>query len=417
MEESFFIILVSLLFSAFFSGMEIAYVSANKIHLEIEKKRSSLIAAVLKRITRRPSKFIATMLVGNNIALVIYGLFMGDVLMQWIPLDGFYELLVHTLISTLVILWTAEFLPKVFFQIYANQFVVILSIPAYIFYLLFSVISEWVIWISDFVLRVLFRTPGDDLQLSFSKVELGHYINEQMESLEVEDEVDSEIQIFQNALEFSDVKAREVMIPRTEVIGVDVSTSPKELGQKFTETGLSKILVYQENLDNILGYVHSFELFKKPEVIHQVLMPVVFIPETMLAKDILQALTRKRKSIAVVVDEYGGTAGIITVEDIIEELFGEIEDEHDSMALVEQEIESGHWRFSARLEVDYLNETYKLDLPEGEQYETLGGLVVHVAEEIPEQGEVIGIEDFNLTIIEVSNTKIELVELQRKDQD
>lgn len=417
MEESFFIILVSLLFSAFFSGMEIAYVSANKIHLEIEKKRSSLIAAVLKRITRRPSKFIATMLVGNNIALVIYGLFMGDVLMQWIPLDGFYELLVHTLISTLVILWTAEFLPKVFFQIYANQFVVILSIPAYIFYLLFSVISEWVIWISDFVLRVLFRTPGDDLQLSFSKVELGHYINEQMESLEVEDEVDSEIQIFQNALEFSDVKAREVMIPRTEVIGVDVSTSPKELGQKFTETGLSKILVYQENLDNILGYVHSFELFKKPQVIHQVLMPVVFIPETMLAKDILQALTRKRKSIAVVVDEYGGTAGIITVEDIIEELFGEIEDEHDSMALVEQEIESGHWRFSARLEVDYLNETYKLDLPEGEQYETLGGLVVHVAEEIPEQGEVIGIEDFNLTIVEVSNTKIELVELQRKDQD
>ena len=397
--------------------MEIAYVSANKIHLEIEKKRSSLIAAVLKRITRRPSKFIATMLVGNNIALVIYGLFMGDVLMQWIPLDGFYELLVHTLISTLVILWTAEFLPKVFFQIYANQLVVILSIPAYIFYLLFSVISEWVIWISDFVLRVLFRTPGDDLQLSFSKVELGHYINEQMESLEVEDEVDSEIQIFQNALEFSDVKAREVMIPRTEVIGVDVSTSPKELGQKFTETGLSKILVYQENLDNILGYVHSFELFKKPEVIHHVLMPVVFIPETMLAKDILQALTRKRKSIAVVVDEYGGTAGIITVEDIIEELFGEIEDEHDSMALVEQEIESGHWRFSARLEVDYLNETYKLDLPEGEQYETLGGLVVHVAEEIPEQGEVIGIEDFNLTIVEVSNTKIELVELQRKDQD
>ena len=417
MEESFFIILVSLLFSAFFSGMEIAYVSANKIHLEIEKKRSSLIAAVLKRITRRPSKFIATMLVGNNIALVIYGLFMGDVLMQWIPLDGFYELLVHTLISALVILWTAEFLPKVFFQIYANQLVVILSIPAYIFYLLFSVISEWVIWISDFVLRVLFRTPGDDLQLSFSKVELGHYINEQMESLEVEDEVDSEIQIFQNALEFSDVKAREVMIPRTEVIGVDVSTNPKELGQKFTETGLSKILVYQENLDNILGYVHSFELFKKPEVIHQVLMPVVFIPETMLAKDILQALTRKRKSIAVVVDEYGGTAGIITVEDIIEELFGEIEDEHDSMVLVEQEIESGHWRFSARLEVDYLNETYKLDLPEGEQYETLGGLVVHVAEEIPEQGEVIGIEDFNLTIVEVSNTKIELVELQRKDQD
>ncbi len=417
MEGTLFIIVTSLIFSAFFSGMEIAYVSANKIHLEIEKKQNNFIATILKRITLRPSKFIATMLVGNNIALVIYGLFMGEVLMQWLHLVGFSGLLVHTLISTIVILLTAEFLPKVFFQIYANQLVVILSLPAYIFYLLFSVISELVIWISDFVLRVLFRTPGDDLQLSFSKVELGHYINEQMDSLEVEDEVDSEIQIFQNALEFSEVKAREVMIPRTEVVGVDVQTSPRALSERFTETGLSKILVYQENLDNILGYVHSFELFKKPELISQVLMPVVFIPETMLAKDILQVLTRKRKSIAVVVDEYGGTAGIITVEDIIEELFGEIEDEHDSLALVEQEIAENRWHFSARLEVDYLNETYKLDLPEGEQYETLGGLIVHVAEEIPEQGEVIDIEHYTIKMLEVSNTKIELVELSLATQD
>ncbi len=417
MESTLFIIVTSLIFSAFFSGMEIAYVSANKIHLEIEKKQNNFIATILKRITLRPSKFIATMLVGNNIALVIYGLFMGEVLMQWLPLVGFSGLLAHTLISTIVILLTAEFLPKVFFQIYANQLVVILSLPAYIFYLLFSVISELVIWISDFVLRVLFRTPGDDLQLSFSKVELGHYINEQMDSLEVEDEVDSEIQIFQNALEFSEVKAREVMIPRTEVVGVDVQTSPRALSERFTETGLSKILVYQENLDNILGYVHSFELFKKPELISQVLMPVVFIPETMLAKDILQVLTRKRKSIAVVVDEYGGTAGIITVEDIIEELFGEIEDEHDSLALVEQEIAENRWHFSARLEVDYLNETYKLDLPEGEQYETLGGLIVHVAEEIPEEGEVIDIEHYTIKMLEVSNTKIELVELSLATQD
>lgn len=417
MEGALVIILVSLVFSGFFSGMEIAYVSANKIHLEIEKKQNNFIAAVLKRITLRPSKFIATMLVGNNIALVIYGLFMGEVLMQWVPLEGFLGLMAHTVISTLLILWTAEFLPKVFFQIYANQLVVILALPAYIFYLLFSVVSELVIWVSDFILRVLFRTPGDNLQLSFSKVELGHYINEQMDSLEIEDEVDSEIQIFQNALEFSDVKAREVMIPRTEVIGVDVQTSPKALSERFTETGLSKILVYQENLDNILGYVHSFELFKKPEVLNEVLMPVLFIPETMLAKDILQVLTRKRKSIAVVVDEYGGTAGIITVEDIIEELFGEIQDEHDSPDLVEEELDQNRWRFSARLEVDYLNEAYKLDLPEGEQYETLGGLIVHVAEEIPEQGEVIDIEDFTLTILEVSNTKIELVELSRVVQD
>lgn len=417
MDGVLLIIIVSLLFSAFFSGMEIAYVSANKIHLEIEKKQNNFISAVLKRITLRPSKFIATMLVGNNIALVIYGLFMGEVLMQWIPITGFLGLLTHTVISTLVILLTAEFLPKVFFQIYANQLVVILSLPAYVFYQLFSVISELVIWISDFILRVLFRTPGDTLQLSFSKVELGHYINEQMDSLEVEDEVDSEIQIFQNALEFSDVKAREIMIPRTEVVGVDVETTPKTLSARFTETGLSKILIYQDNLDNILGYVHSFELFKKPKVLSQVLIPVVFIPETMLAKDILQVLTRKRKSIAVVVDEYGGTAGIITVEDIIEELFGEIEDEHDSPDLVEEELTDNIWHFSARLEVDYLNETFKLNLPESEQYETLGGLIVHMAEEIPQQGEVIEIEDFTIKILEVSHTKIELVELTSAPRD
>lgn len=397
--------------------MEIAYVSANKIHLEIEKKKNNFFSIILKRITKRPSKFIATMLVGNNIALVVYGLFMGDLLMNLMPLAGLWGLLVQTLVSTLVILLTAEFLPKVFFQIYANRLVTVLAFPAYLFYLLFSVVSEFVIWISDVILKHVFRTQGDAVQLTFSKVELGHYINEQMESVEQEDAVDSEIQIFQNALEFSEVKAREVMIPRTEVIGVEDDISPKELGKKFTETGLSKVLVYRENIDDIVGYVHSFELFKKPSDIKQVLMPVVFVPETMLAKDVLQILTRKRKSIAVVVDEYGGTAGIITVEDIIEELFGEIEDEHDSLALIEEEIGEGHYQFSARLEVDYLNEAFKLNLPENDQYETLGGLIVFVTEEIPEKGEVVDLEDFTVTILEVSNTKIELVALKKNPED
>jgi putative hemolysin len=397
--------------------MEIAYVSANKIHLEIEKKKNNFFSIILKRITKRPSKFIATMLVGNNIALVVYGLFMGDLLMNLMPLAGLWGLLVQTLVSTLVILLTAEFLPKVFFQIYANRLVTVLAFPAYLFYLLFSVVSEFVIWISDVILKHVFRTQGDAVQLTFSKVELGHYINEQMESVEQEDAVDSEIQIFQNALEFSEVKAREVMIPRTEVIGVEDDISPKELGKKFTETGLSKVLVYRENIDDIVGYVHSFELFKKPSDIKQVLMPVVFVPETMLAKDVLQILTRKRKSIAVVVDEYGGTAGIITVEDIIEELFGEIEDEHDSLALIEEEIGEGHYHFSARLEVDYLNEAFKLNLPENDQYETLGGLIVFVTEEIPEKGEVVDLEDFTVTILEVSNTKIELVALKKNPED
>jgi CBS domain containing-hemolysin-like protein len=406
-----------LILSAFFSGMEIAYVSSNKIHIEIEKKQNNFLAGILKKITKRPSKFIATMLVGNNIALVIYGFFMGDLLMKYIPLAGFSGLLVQTLISTLVILMTAEFLPKVFFQIYANSLVKIFAVPAYFFYVLFSFISEFVIWISDLVLKLIFKTEGDTVQLTFSKLELGNYISEQMEIAETKEEMDSEIQIFQNALDFSEVKSREAMIPRTEVVAVDINTSPKELAKIFTETGLSKILVYNINIDDILGYVHSFELFKKPTSIKKVLMPVVFVPETMLIKDVLGILSKKRKSIAVVIDEYGGTSGIITVEDIIEELFGDIEDEHDSIALIEEELNEGHYKFSARLEVDYLNENYKLDLEESENYETLGGLIVNHTEEIPDQGETVEINNLTFTILEVSSTKIELVEVKNIGED
>ncbi len=406
-----------LLLSAFFSGMEIAYVSSNKIHIEIEKKQNTFLAGILKKITKRPSKFIATMLVGNNIALVVYGFFMGDLLMEYIPIAGFTGLLIQTIISTIIILLTAEFLPKVFFQIYANSLVKIFAVPAYFFYFLFSLISEFIIWISDLVLKLIFKSEGDTVQLTFSKLELGNYISEQMEIAETKEEMDSEIQIFQNALDFSEVKSREAMIPRTEVVAVDINTTPKELAKIFTETGLSKILVYKENIDDILGYVHSFELFKKPASIKKVLMPVVFVPETMLVKDVLGILSKKRKSIAVVIDEYGGTSGIITVEDIIEELFGDIEDEHDSIALIEEELGDGHYKFSARLEVDYLNETYKLNLEESENYETLGGLIVNFTEEIPDQGETVEIEDYIFTILEVSSTKIELVEVKNLSED
>lgn len=401
-----------LLLSAFFSGMEIAYVSSNKIHIEIEKKQNSFLASVLKRITKRPSKFIATMLVGNNIALVIYGFFMGDLLMQYIPLTGFSGLLIQTVISTIIILLTAEFLPKVFFQIYANNLVKVFALPAYMFYVLFSLVSEFVIWISDLVLKFVFKTEGDTVQLSFSKLELGNYISEQMEIAETKEEMDSEIQIFQNALDFSEIKTREAMIPRTEIVAVDIDTTPKELAKIFTESGLSKILVYNESIDDILGYIHSFELFKKPNTIKSILMPVVFVPETMLAKDVLNILSKKRKSIAVVIDEYGGTSGIITVEDIIEELFGEIEDEHDSVELIEEVLSENSYRFSARLEVDYINEEYDLNLDDSENYETLGGLIVNYTEEIPEQGESVRIDNFLFTILEVSSTKIELVELK-----
>lgn len=412
--EYLIVIALMLVLSAFFSGMEIAYVSSNKIHIEIEKKQNNFISGILHRITKRPSKFIATMLVGNNIALVVYGFYMGDLLIEYIPVIGFTGILVQTIISTVIILITAEFLPKVFFQIYANSLVKIFAIPAYLFYLLFSVISEFVIWISDMVLKVFFRTEGDTIQLTFSKIELGNYISEQMETAETRDNIDSEVQIFQNALDFSEIKSREVMIPRTEMIAVDIHTSLKDLRKLFTDTGLSKILVFNENVDDILGYVHSFDLFKKPESIKKILMPVVFVPETMLAKDVLNVLIKKCKSIAVVIDEYGGTSGIMTVEDIIEELFGEIEDEHDLVALVEEELGDNHYKFSARLEVDYLNDMYKLNLPESENYETLGGLIVNCTEEIPEQNEIVEIEDYIFKVIEVSSTKIELVEMKRK---
>ncbi|HLW40425.1 MAG TPA: hemolysin family protein [Brumimicrobium sp.] len=406
------IIFLSLLLSAFFSGMEIAYISSNKIFVEIEKKQETILAAVLKKITKRPSKFIATMLVGNTIALVVYGFYMGDLLTGLLPVDGALGLLVHTVISTVVILMTAEFFPKVFFQIYANNLLKILAIPAYFFYILFSLISEFVIWISDGVMKLFFKTQGDSFQLSFSKLELNNYISEQLEAMNDDDDLDSEIQIFQNALEFSDVKARDVMIPRTEIVAVDVNTSPKDVAKLFTESGFSKLLVFKESIDNIIGYIHAFELFKRPKTIKEILIPVMFVPETVLVKDALNMLIKKRKSITIVIDEYGGTAGMMTVEDIIEELFGEIEDEHDVDELTEIQLSPTSFQFSSRLEVEYINETYKLNLPESDNYETLGGMIVHFTQEIPEKDEVVQMENFRFKILEVSNTKIELVALE-----
>ena len=424
MSTDLLIIILSLFFSAFFSGMEIAYVSANKIHIEIEKKQSGLLSKLLAKITSRPSKFIATMLIGNNIALVVYGLYMGDFLLSWfsefLPTKNtliFYlfnelSLLTQTLISAIVILLTAEFLPKVFFQIYANKLLKLFALPAYLCYLLFSVFSNFVIWITDVVLKTFFKSEGDEVQLAFSKVELGNYISEQMESVEAHDIIDSEIQIFQNALEFSEVKSREVMVPRTELSAVEIHDSVLTLNESFTQTGHSKIIVYKSTIDDILGYVHSFDLFKNPKNIKSILRPVEYVPETMFAKDVLNILTKKRKSLAVVLDEYGGTSGIMTVEDIIEELVGEIEDEHDKIELVEHKISSNNFIFSARLEVDYLNETYKIQIPESENYETLGGFIVNHTEEIPTKNQEICIGRFKLIIKEVSNIKIELVQLK-----
>ena len=351
------IIFASILSSAFFSGMEIAFVSSNKMHLELEKKKDTLLANILRRLTQKPSKFITTMLVGNNIALVVYGYFMGDLLMRLFfdyITNEFILLLTQTFISTIIILVTAEFLPKAVFRIYANEAMNIFAIPTYFFFLIFYFISIIITTISDFFLRVFFNTREDQVQLAFSKAELGHYIDQQLES--AEDEIDSEIQIFQNALDFHNVKAREAMIPRTEIIAVEVHDSIKNLNQLFMETGMSKIMVYNNSLDDIIGYAHFFDIFKKPKSIRSILLPIEIVPETMMIHDILNELILKSKSVAIVLDEYGGTSGLITIEDIIEELFGDIEDEHDSFTLLEEKINDREFKFSTRLEVDYINE-------------------------------------------------------------
>ena len=407
---SIIIILTTLALSAFFSGFEIAYVSSNKVHLEILKKQEGVIANVLTKLTRKPSKLLATMLVGNNVALVVYGFEMGKVMTALLP-EFFQNVLWHTIISTLIILITAEFMPKVFFQIYANQLLKLFAIPAYFFYFLFYPLSSLVMWISDFVLRVFFKTKGDYVPLSFTKVELVDYISEQLENVPKKEEMDSEVQMFQNALEFSGVKAREIMIPRTEIVAVELNESIENLIATFVSSGFSKILIYNENIDDILGYVHSFDMFKKPKNIKEVLIPIVNIPETIQINEVLNILTRKRKSMAVVLDEYGGTSGIVTLEDIVEELFGEIEDEHDKDKFIEEQLSETEYLFSARLEVEYLNETYHLEIPESEEYETLGGFIVLHNEGIPTQGELIQIPPFSFVIEACSQTKIETVRL------
>lgn len=413
------VIIVTLLLSAFFSGMEIAFVSANKLHISLEKMQSGWASKLLERLTHNPSQFIATMLVGNNVALVIYGFLMGDYLVHKTLISNYFEnewslLVVQTIITTLIILLTAEFLPKVFFQIYANECVKWFSLPAYIFYLLLYIPAKLIMQLSDFMLLSIFGVKNNQSTKLFTKLELGDYIDEQIYETENNDNIDTEIQIFKKALGFTDTKAREIMTPRTELAAVELHQSITDLKKLFVETGFSKILVYQDTIDNILGYVHSFDLFKKPKSIKSVMKVVEFFPETMFVNDILDVLTKKRISIGIIIDEYGGTSGMITIEDIVEELFGEIEDEHDDEleALKEDKIDDYSYIFSARHEVTYLNEIYQLNIPESEHYSTLGGYIVNETSEIPNKDDIIVLDKYKISILEVSNTKIETIKLE-----
>ena len=403
-------IFIFLLLSAFFSGMEIAFVSANKLKVELDKQSGMRYSRFLEGVLQSPAKFIATMLVGNNIALVVYGVMMAKLLeptIEQYTQSSFLVLLIQTIISTLVILVTAEFLPKAFFRINPNQFLKVFAIPLFFFYYLLWPIVRITIFMSKIGLRII-GAPLEEEDAVFRKIDLEEYLK----SSSKDEQDDVEVQMLQNALDFSSLKVRECMVPRTEIVAVDLSQSIDDLAKVFVKTKLSKVLVFEENIDHIIGYAHSIEMFKNPSSIRSILLPIPIVPESMLANELMETFTKERKAVAVVVDEFGGTSGMITIEDVMEEIFGEIEDEHDEEQLTEEILSSGELRLSARLEVDYLNEKYNLDLPESEAYETLGGLLVENFESIPNQGAEITIGNYTFTTEQVSETRIEKVLLK-----
>ena len=415
------IIIISLILSAFFSGMEIAYVSSDKLNLEIQKKQIGFISNILKRITKEPSKFISTMLIGNNFALVIYGFFMGDFIVNYLLINKITEMneltivLIQTSISTIIILITAEFIPKVVFQIYSDFFIRIFAVPAYIFYVIFSPLTNTVTLISDYILNKFFNTNSKETRLSFTKVELENYIENEIQHSS--EDIDTEIEIFQNALELSEIKARDIMVPRTEITAIALKMKIEDVKKVFIDTGFSKLPVYKKSIDNIIGYVHSFDFLKKPNNIKSFLLPVEFIPEPMFVNEVLQVLTRQRKSLAVVIDEYGGASGILTIEDIVEELFGEIEDEHDNVEYFEKRINTDTIEVSARLEVEYVNNKYKMELPLSDSYETLGGLIFNKIEYIPNEEEKIIINEYKIIIKGATSSKIEKIVITKNIEE
>lgn len=410
------IILVSLLFSALFSGIEIAYVSANKLRIELGNQKGKVTGRLLARFSKIPSYFIGTLLIGNNIALVIYGIGMAKLLepplVQLLPgvtQNSIIVLLLQTLISTLLVLLVGEFIPKLLFRINPNGILRIFALPIGLLFLVLSPFVGLVIILSKAILFGLFKIRVEESKPVFSKLDLEAFVQEHSPGDIEEQEINTEL--FQNALYLIKVKARECMVPRPEIQAIDVNSTIADLTQMFIGSQLSRIIVYDGNIDNILGYVHHHELLKKPESIRSILFQIPVIPETMPAMTVLNLFTKRRKTIAWVVDEFGGTAGILTLEDILEEIFGEIEDEHDKLEFIERQLSDNEYIFSARLEVDYLNETYRLNIPTGD-YETLGGYIMNHTASIPGMKENIRTDRFEFTILHASENKIETVKLR-----
>ncbi|MBD3638295.1 MAG: HlyC/CorC family transporter [Crocinitomicaceae bacterium] len=411
------IIVVTLMCSAFFSGMEIAFVSANKLKIELDRQQGVLSGRILSYFVKHTPNFISTMLLGNNASLVIYGIYMALLLEE--PIQSLYPnyafvLVMQTICSTLIVLITAEFLPKALFRINPNRSLRYGLAPLVVFYGLFYVPTMFTMWISKFFLKIL-KVDISASEQAFTKVDFDHYVRDINERMEEEAEMENELQILQNALEFPNVKARDCMIPRTEIIALNIEDDIKVLKELFISSGLSKVVIYRDNIDNVIGYVHAHEMFSKPTSIKQVLLPIFIVPEAMLVKDLLEQFTKQKRSIAVVVDEFGGTSGIITVEDIVEEIFGEIEDEHDTEEDVEQKIDEGTYLFSGRLEIDYLQQEYEIPIAESTEYETIAGFVINRLEEIPKPNTLIETEDLIITVMDVSDSKIDLVKVKVKD--
>jgi putative hemolysin len=419
--ESWIIITLSLAFSAFFSGIEIAFISANRLRIELESKQGLLSSRIISTFfLSAPSRFIGTMLVGNNVCLVIYGILMASMLepsLHYYFRSDVTVLVVQTIISTLIILITAEFLPKALFRINPNQTIKVFAVPVLLLYILLYPVVILTVGLSNFILRDLFRIKMEEGRLAFDRIDLDNYLREVTSHDEDREVRDHEIQIFQNALDFSSRRVRDSMIPRPEIEALEVNSSINELKQKFIETGLSKILIYKDTIDEIIGYVHSWEMFRKPENIRSVLLPVLIIPETMASQEAMTLFIQEHKSIAVVVDEFGGTAGILTIEDVMEEIFGDIEDEHDTEVLEETKISDKEYILAGRLDIEYLNETYRLDLPVSDDYDTLAGLIITHSGNIPEKNEEITIDNFVFNVLEVSETRIEKVRLSILNKD
>ena len=408
-------IFITLLLSAFFSGMEIAFVSSNRMLAEMDKGTSRLTRRLQTFFYKNPNDFMSTMLVGNNIVLVVYGIFVARLLDNTIfkGLDPAISVTADTILSTLVVLFTGEFLPKTLFKSNPNKFFSFFVFPAYLFYLLLWPVSRFSTFLSKILLKISgVKVDKDNDDGEFSKVDLDYLVQSSIDNASDNSQIDDEVRIFQNALEFSDTKVRDCMVPRTEICAVEKSSSLSDLKNIFIESGKSKILVYDNDIDHIIGYIHSLELFRNPNDWHNHIRTMPFVPETMSARKMMQTFLQQKKSLGVVIDEFGGTSGIISLEDIVEEIFGDIEDEHDNSNYIAQKNPDGSYLLSARLEIDKVNDLFSLDIPESEDYMTIGGFILHEYENFPKLNEVVRIGRFEFKIIKNTMTKIELVRLK-----